>query len=151
MKLNIKDYKIKKTKNYIRNTHLFFFVNGINRNSLDWLITEQGLKTIEFTYYRILNRTTVKTLNTSVYANISSTVTGSTFVIKPLPVNSFAKETVLNTFNSLFFELLVIKFNTRVYSANCLKSTYSLKYKETKLLLYQFNLTHVKMCYKLSK
>jgi hypothetical protein len=33
MKLNIKNYKINKTKNYIKNHNLFFFINGINLKS----------------------------------------------------------------------------------------------------------------------
>ena len=37
MKLNIKDYKILKTKKYLKDNNLFFFVNGINQNVLDWI------------------------------------------------------------------------------------------------------------------
>ena len=85
MKLSEKDYKIIKIKSYFKASHLFFLVNGINRNSLDWLFTEQGLKTIGFNYYKVLNRTTVKTLNTSIYTNIKPVIKGSTFLIKPEP------------------------------------------------------------------
>ena len=151
MELSVKDYKIAKAKKYFKTTSLFFVVNGINRNSLDWLIIEQGLKTIKFNCYKVSNKTAVKTLNISTYADIGASVKGSTFLIKPPKTKHFLKQTILNTFNSLFFELLIIKFNNRLYSANSLKNSYSLKYKEAKLLLYQFNLVHLKTCYKISK
>lgn len=151
MKLSVKDYKIIKIKEYFKSNHLFFVVNGINQNSLDWLLTEQGLKTVGFNYYKILNRTTIKTLNTSIYINIKSVVNGSTFFIKPESNKYFIKQTILNTFNPLFFELLIIKLNNKVYTINSLKNTYSLEYKETKLLFCQFGFTHLKTCFKLSK
>ena len=151
MKLSVKNYKIVKMKIYFKASHLFFFVNGINRNSLDWLLTEQGLKTIGFNYCKVLNKTTIKTLNTSTYSNIKPVIKGSTLLIKPEPKKYFLKQTILNTLDPLLLELLIIKFNNRVYSANLLKKTYSLEYKETKLLFYQFNLTHLKTCSRFSK
>ncbi len=151
MKLNIKNYKIVKTKEYFRSNNLFFFVNSLNQNSLDWLLTEQEFKTIGFDYYKVLNKTTVKTLNISIYAKISPIIKGSTFLIKPQKTKPFLKQTILKTFNLLFFELLIIKFNNKIYPANSLKSIHSLEYKETKLLFCQFNLTHLKTYCKLSK
>ena len=98
-----------------------------------------------------MNKTTVKTLNCSIYQKISSVVKGSTFLVKPQPDNLFVKQTILNTFNLLFFELLVFKFNNKIYSTNSLKNAHSLNYKEAKLLIYQFSLTSIKACYKISK
>ena len=151
MKLSVKDYKTVKTKEYFKASKLFFIVNGINRNSLDWLLIEQGLKTIGFNYYKILNKTVLKTLDNSIYNNTKPVINGSTFLIKPQTNRHFLKQTILNTFNPLFFELLVIKFNNRVYPVTSLENTYSLKYKETKLLFYQFNLTHLKTGFTVSK
>lgn len=151
MRLSVKDYKILKIRKYFKTNHLFFFVNGISRDSLDWLLTEQGLKTIEFNYYKVLNRTTIKTLNISIYTNLKFIIKGSTFLIKPELNKHFSKQTLFNTFNHLFFTLLIIKFNSKIYPASSLKNTYSLEYKETKLLFYQFNLTHLKVCSKFSK
>ena len=151
MKLSVKDYKIVKTKEYFKTNNLFFFVNGINQNSLDWLIVEQGLNTIGFNYYKVLNKTTITMLNNSVYTNVSSVIKGSTFLLKPQLKKGFSKHTILNSFNLLFFELLIIKFNNKVYPMNSLKNIYSLQYKEAKLLVHQFSSTHLKTCYKLSK
>jgi len=151
MKLNIKDYKIEKTKKWLKTSNFFFFVNGINRNSLDWISTEQGLKTSGFCYHKILNKTTVKTLNTSIFTKISSIIKGSTFFIKQVESKQFLKRSITNTFNPLFFELLIFKFNNKIYSTNSLKNIYTLNYQETKLLFYQFNLSHTKTRYTLSK
>ena len=151
MKLNTKDYKIKKTKKYFKTNHLFFFVNGISRNTSGWRFTEQELTTIGFKYFKVLNKTTIKTLNSSIYTKISPVIKGSTFLIKPQSNKLFFKQKVLNTFTPLFFELLIFKFNNKIYSADSLKNTHSLNYKETKLLLYQFYLVYNKGCYKFSK
>lgn len=151
MKLTVKNYKIIKIKKYFKLSHFFFVVNGINRDSLDWLLTKQGLETVGFNYYKILNRITTKTLNTSIYLNIKSLTNGSTFFIKPKLNRYLPKQTILSTFNPLFFELLIIKLNNKVYTIDYFKNVYSLKYKETKLLFYQFNLTHLKTSFKFSK
>lgn len=152
MKLSVKNYKILKTKEYFKVNNLFFFVNGINQNSLDWLLTEQGLKTAGFNSYKLINKTAVKTLNNSIYDNNTSlAISGSTFLIKPQQNKNFLKHTILTTFNPLFFELLVIKFNNKIYPVTSLENTYSFKYKEAKLLFYQFNQTHIKSYSKFSK
>ena len=151
MKLSIKDYKIARAKKYFKSGDFFFFVNGLNQNSLNWLLTKQKLKTVEFNDYKILNTTTVKTLNTSIYAKITLVTKGSTFLIKPQQTKLFLKQTVLTTFSPLFFELLIVKFNNRIYLADLLKNMYSLEYPKTRLLSYQFNLTHLKTYTKFSK
>ena len=111
MKLNIKDYKIVRIREYFKTNHLFFFFNGVSRNSLDWLLTEQGLKTIGFNYYRVLNRTTIITLNTSIYNNIKPIIKGSTFLIKPKPNKYFLKQTIFNRNREVSFLLVKLIFN----------------------------------------
>jgi hypothetical protein len=52
MKFTLKSYKTSKTEKYLRTNNLFFFFSGVNRNSDDWIIAEQGLKDINFSYIR---------------------------------------------------------------------------------------------------
>jgi hypothetical protein len=151
MRLNAKDYKIIKTKEYLKTNKLVFFVNGIDRNSLDWLLIEQGLKTVGLSYYRVLNKTIRKTLDSSTYNSTRPVISGSSFVIKLQTDKYFLKRAVLNTFNLLFFELLIVKLNHHAYSMTALENAYSFKYKETKLLFYKFTLTHLKACSIISK
>jgi cellobiose-specific phosphotransferase system component IIC len=151
MKLNLKDYKIIKTKKYFQTNKLFFVVNGINRNSPDWLLIQQELKTICFNSYKILNKITLKALKNSMYNNTKSVIGGSTFLLKPNVNKYFSKQTTLNTFNLLSFDLLIVKLNNKTYSVTSLKTAQSMEYKETKLFFHQFNLTHVKTCFIISK
>ena len=151
MKLNVKDYKIKKTKKYFKNNNLFFIVSGTNRNAINWLLVKQKLKTIEFNSYQPLNNITIKALNASILTTVSLVVKGSTFFIQPQQAKLFFRQKILNTFTLLFFELLIIKLNNKIYSLNSLKNIYSFNYKETRLVLHQFILANLKTYYKLSK
>lgn len=151
MKLSVKDYQIVKTKDYFKASNLFFFVSGISRTSLDWLLIEQKLKTTGLSYYKLLNKTTLKTLDNSIFNNTTPVISSSTFLIKPSLNKYILKQKIFNTFNPLFFELLIVKLNNRSYSVTSLQNTYVLKYKTTKLLFYQFNLTHLKIYSKISK
>jgi hypothetical protein len=145
MKLNTKNYKTLKTKNYLKETNLLFFYNGINRSSNNWIATEQGLKTLNFSYYKIFNKTTAKILKNSIYSSVEPTINGTTFFIKPNNnCNVLTRHILLNNFELLFFTMLAIKLNNKVYNLNQLKTTNSLKYKENMLLFYQFELTHLK-------
>lgn len=151
MKLNIKDYKIKKTKKYFKNNNLFFVVSGINRSTLDWLLIKQKLKTIKLNCHQPLNNITIKALNTSILTKAGLTIKGSTFFIRPEQAKHFLGQKIVTTFILLFLELLIVKFNNKIYSTSNLKQTYSINYEKTKLLLYQFVVLTLKTCYKLSK
>jgi len=151
MQLSLKDYKILKTKKYIKTNSVFFFANGTSKNSLDWLSTEQDLKTVKFNYYKLFNKTGIKTLNNSIYKNVRSIVNGLTFFIKPNSNKPLLKQTVANSLDSLLFELLLIKFNNKLYPSSVFENLYAFNYKKTKLLLYQFKLTNLKLCSKFSK
>ena len=151
MKLNNKTFKILKIQKHFKTSNLFFLANGIDRTVLDWLLSKQGLKTNMFNHLKVLNKPTKTTLNNSVYNNVSQIITGSTFLLKPEKKKQFSKQTVLTTFNRLFFELLIVKINNKAYSINTLKNTYSLKYKENKLLFYQFNIASIKISSSFSK
>ena len=151
MKLSLKDYRILKTKRYIETNNLGIFADGVSRDSLNWLNIEQGLKKIEFDYYKLSNKTSKKTLYSSIYTNTKSIVSGPTFFIRPNSNKLLLKQTILDNFSSLSFESLLIKFNTKLYSPSVLKNIYTFNYKETKLLLYQFKLTSLKLCSKFSK
>lgn len=149
MEFSSKEYHIKKTKNYIMKNNLFFFFNGINRKSNDWISIEQEIQNLSFSYYKILNKISKNTLNDSIYANISPLINSVTFLFKPLINNDNSKEItkqkILTNFEPLLFILLAIKLNNKVYSKNQLINNFSFKYKENKLLFFQFNTTNIKI------
>jgi hypothetical protein len=146
VKFTLKRYKTSKTEKYLRTNSLFFFFSGVNRNSDDWIVAEQGLKDINFSYYKVFNKTASKTLKGSIYNNITPVINGITFFIKPsLTSKTLSKEVVLTNFKPLLFLILAVKFNNKIYSVAQLKSMNSLNYCENKLLMYQFGITNLKL------
>lgn len=145
MKFTAKNYKINKAKNYIKTNNILFFVNGVNKNSNDWIHTEQNLKKINFQYYKVFNKTTKKTLNDSIYNKANNIVNGITFFIKPeTNTGNLLKNTIVKDLKLLLFILLAVKLNNRLYSINQLNKNNSFNYLDNKLLMYQFGLVHLK-------
>jgi len=152
MKLTTKNYKTNKIRNYIKTNHTFFLFNGNILKSYDWIITEQAFKNMHFKYYKIFNKAAIKTLNKSIYKQIKTTINGITFFIRPTPnIKSLSKQLLFNNFEPLLFSLIALKINNKMYSSKQLKNTCSLNYKTNKLLIYQFNITHLKFYYNFSK
>ena len=126
-------------------------MDRMNRKSSNWLVVEQKLKEAKFNYCKLLNKITLKTLDSSIYNSIRPVINGSSFSIRLLSNEYFLKQMLFDTLNLLLFELLIIKLNNRTYSVISLQHIYLLEYKKTKLLFYKFNLTHFKTCFKFSK
>lgn len=149
MDLTTKKFKIEKTKNLIKHNNLFIFLNGINRNSNDWILIEQELKKINFNYYKIFNKTSKKTLNNSIFLNTSSLINSMTFLLKPLVAEQeINKDILLNKIETLIFSLLAIKVNNKIYSKTKLKNLVTLNYKNNRLLLYKFLISNTKVILK---
>ncbi len=145
MELTLKNYKILKTKKYIKTNNLFFCFNGINQNSTNGTKTEQELKKLNLFYSKISNKTSKNLLKNSVYQNIEPLINGLTIFIKFRSRNNkdlvTLKKKLLNLESFVF---LAIKMNKNIYSLNQIKHANSLRYRENKLLLYQFKLTNIK-------
>lgn len=146
MELTNKIYKIIKIKEYLKNNSLVFFFNGINKKSKDWSVTEQELNSMSFSYYKVLNKVTTKTLNYSVYNNVvSSIINGITFLIQSFMGNqTFLKKRLTNSFQPLILFMLAIKLNNIIYSTQQLITICSLAYIENMLIAYIFNRTSLK-------
>jgi hypothetical protein len=145
----MKTYKLNKTKNYIKDNNLIFFFNGINKNSNNWLLTEQKLKTLKLNYYKIFNKTTIKSLKKSIYFSTVPMVYGIIFFIKPhSETQALSVKNVSNNLESLFFTVLALKLNNKVYSAKQIEKNNSFNYKENKLLMSQFCITNLKLHFK---
>ena len=143
MEFTSKNYKIIKTKDYIKKNNLFFFFGGVNRNSNDWILVEQGLKSINFDYYKIFNRTAKKTLNNTIYKTIKPAINGITFLIKP-KAKQLSKQVLITSFEPLLFNMLAIKLNNKIYQTTQLKNSYSLSYSDNKILIFQFGIANLK-------
>ena len=149
MQFSSKDYKILKTKNYLKENSLFFFFNSIHRNSNDGIIIEQNLKKFNLNYYKIFNKTSKTTINNSIYKNSNELINSMTVFIKPISYSlELKKSNLLSCFEPLMFNMLAIKLNNKIYSTSQLKELNTLNYKDSKLLLFQFSLTNLKLILK---
>ena len=146
MKIDHKDYKIIEAKKYLKKDKFFLFYSGINIKSNKWINhTEQILKKINISYYKIFNKITQKTLKKSIYKNTKFIIKGITFIMKNTNNKKLLlKNNFLNNFNILFFNLIAIKINNKMYSTTTLKNIKVLKYKENKQLSHQFLKTNKK-------
>lgn len=145
MKFNSKSYKINKTKDYVKTNSILFFFNGVNRNSTDWIHTEQNFKKLNLKYYKVFNKTTKKVFNDSIYCNVNNTINGITFFITPEEsTKNLFKNTITKELKLLLFILLAVKLNNKLYSANQFKKAPSFNYLDNKQLLYQFGVVHLK-------
>ena len=143
MKFSFKDYKIFKTKNYIKKNNLFFFFGGVYKSFDNWIFIEQGLKNINYNYYKTFNRTTKKIFNNSIYKPIESSINGITFFIKSTN-QQLSKQVLVTNYEPLLFNMLSIKINNKIYQTTQLKKSYSLNYQDNKLLIFQYGITHFK-------
>ena len=143
MQINFKNYKIKKTKSYIKKNDMYFFFNGINTNSNNSMLIEQNLKTINFDLYKIFNKTSKKIINQSICKNIKETINSTTFLIKP-KTTKLLKQILIINFKLLLFNILAIKLNQKIYQIIQIKNNYSFIYLSTKKLIFQFKLTNLK-------
>ena len=148
MQFSSKDYKILKTKNYLKENSLFFFFNSIHRNSSDGIIIEQNLKKFNLNYYKIFNKTSKTTINNSIYKNSNELINSMTIFIKPISPLELKKSNLLSCFEPLMFNMLAIKLNNKIYSTSQIKEINTFNYKDTKLLLFQFSLTNLKLILK---
>ena len=144
MKFTLKNYKTIKTKKYIKTTNIYFFFNGIKQNSSNRIQIEQELKNINFSCYKIFNKTSIKILENSVFKNAKPIINGTIFFIKPKSNKPISKKILLNNFENLMFVFLAAKINKKIYLLNQIKNIHIINYYKNKLLLYQFIITHLK-------
>lgn len=145
MQLDLKNYQILKTKNYLRKNNFLLFSISANRSSQNWLTIEQGLKKLQLNYYKTYNNLTKKIIKNSIYKNSIHFVNSTFFLLKPRKKNkSQIKSNVMNIINSIFFTTLAIKLNKKIYLISQSKNINSFNYKKNMSLMYQFLLTNLK-------
>jgi hypothetical protein len=152
MELNTKNFTMYTTKKYLKINSFFFFFNGVNRKSSDWVIVaEQNLKNLNFSYYKNFNKIIKKTLKYSTYQKLTPVIKSPTFFLEYNNQSTLKKQLIIENFESLLFILLAIKLNNKCYPVNLLKLISSLNMKENDKLIYQFYLTNFKCYTKISK
>lgn len=147
MKLTLKDYKTLNTKQYIKSTNLYFFFNGIDQNSKDFIKIKQKLKNINFNCYKIFNKTSTKIFKDSIYKNVTPLVNGEIFFVKYTVKKPLSKKNLFNNFENLMFIFLASKINNKIYFSHQFKNINVLNYYKNNLLLNQFLISNLKKKY----
>ena len=152
MQLNLKNYQISKTKNYLKKNNFVLLSIGANQNSQNWLKIEQELNKLQLNYYKTYNNTTKKIIKNSIYKNSINIINSTFFLLKPKDKNKFStKNNLINMVNSIFFTTLAIKLNKKFYSISQSKNINSFNYKKNMSLIYQFLLTNLKFSNAITK
>jgi hypothetical protein len=145
MNITPKEFKIEKTKNRIKHNKLFIFLNGITRNSNDWILVEQELKKINFNSNKIFNTALKKPLNNSIFKSTSLLVNSIIFLFKPiLTSKNLNKNILFYKIEILIFLLLAVKINNKIYSKPQLKSLLTINYTNSTRLFYKFLVSNTK-------
>lgn len=142
MQLNLKNYQISKTKNYLKKNNFLLFSINANQNSQNWLKIEQELNKLNLSYYKTYNNSAKKIIKNSIYKNSIHLINSTFFFLKPKKKNDIA----INLINLIFFTILAIKLNKTLYLISQSKKINSFNYKKNVSITYQFLVTNLKIC-----
>ena len=137
MDFKFKAYQRIKLKKYFKNNSFFLLFHSAKLNLTKWMLVEQNLKKLELNFYKPLNKTTAKTLKSSIYKTFSSNIVGFILFINPsskrMEVNL---SSIIKTLKSSF-TLVSIKLNNKIYSIVQIKGLNDLSYKKSAFSLYK--------------
>lgn len=147
MDTNLKNYQIIKLKNYFKRNHFFFLFHSVKLNLAKWTTVEQNLKKLKVSYYKPLNKTTIKIFKSSIYKNFSSNIGGFVlFIYSSYKTVGLNLESLLKSLKPSFV-LTSIKLNNKIYSSSQLKGMKDLSYKTNVFNLHKMLDKHLKTSY----
>ena len=150
MKLNNKKYQFKKIKNYLKRNKLFFFFNGVSKNSNDYIKIKQNLKLLKLNVFKSFNKIEQKKLQNSIFKNMKHLNKSLTFFIKFTMQTKKTKNILLTKLYLLLFLLVAVKINNKIYPTIVFKKNINaIHYVLNNFFFFQFNLTHLKFNKKL--
>ena len=155
MHFTLKSYQILKLKNYFKNKSLFIVFHCAKLNLKDWMKTEQKLKKLKLSYFKPLNKITVKELKNSIYSNYSSIINGSVLFVS-FEAGKDSQEMVQNL-NELekslkpLFVTVSLKLNNKLYSPQQLSKFQTFGYKENMFKFHKVLNKSLKTSYVLTK
>lgn len=130
-----KKYQTSKIDKYFKNNTFFFFFQSSKSNQ--WKKNEQELKKLKLQYYKVINKLALKIIQKSIYKKYGSLINGIILFIKTnskiTQINSYViKRKLTNN-----FELLSLKLNNKIYSADQIKSINIFSYTKSMFLFYK--------------
>ena len=154
MRFNFKSYQISKTKKYLKKNNFILLTYGANKNSSNWLITEQELYKLSFNYHKTYNNITIKLLEKTRFKNFFQIFKSTFFFFKTKQIKNqllFYKNLLIKNLQNIQFYVHSLKLNNKIYSLSQLKNMNSFKYLISIKLFYQFLRTNLKTCYIFNK
>ena len=150
MDFNLKDYQILKLKKYFRKNGFFLLFHSAKLSLNQWVAVEQELKKLKLNYYKILNGTTLKTFEKSIYKNYSPIVTNFVIFIDPkFKTTELDLERLIKDMKPSF-SLISLKLNNKIYSSSQLKGVKSLSYEKNMFNLHRSLDEHLKTSHRLT-
>ena len=144
MDFNLKTYKRLKIEHYFKAINFFFFFHGASLDSESWIKTEQILVKNKLKYYRVFNTLMIKTLNCSIFKNLTTLLHGPIILINSNDTKLISKK--LKNINPLV-NLLCLKLNNKIYSRKQIKNIKKLSYIENVSIFHKSMKTLIKMPY----
>jgi hypothetical protein len=139
MDFTSKEYGIAKLKILVKKNDLFLFYSGTNSEERDRRSSDQLLRKMQCFNSKIFNRTTFITFEASVFNGTKYLVNGITyFVLPPAVYKILSKQMVNSKLVFLTFDLIVIKFNNKMYSTPQLVEIDFFEYFKFNLAFYQW-------------
>jgi len=130
MKFNLKNYKLKQIKEYVKKERFFFIYNISNLNYENQLKIDQTFYNNNLKCLKVYNTISKSLLKQSIFKNTETIINGSigfvTFKDDKIVLNSLKK--LLKPHPTM--DLLGVRLNNKVYSVNQLKNLTTLSLKK---------------------
>ena len=151
MKLNLKEYRGLKVEKHFQDYSFFFLYNSTKIKSEKWVLIEQDLKALKLEYNQIFNKTSIKTIDNSIYKNIKYVFSDVTIFMKPIYKSTKLDIKTLNKKLDNLFIILLIKLNNKIYITSQFKNLKEFSY-QTSIFNFNRNLNrYLKSTYKLTQ
>jgi hypothetical protein len=128
MKFHLNQYKLKKTKFFLKKEKLVFFYNSINKNSNIWLKKEQEFKNYDINYYKLYNNLFLTIVKNSIFSFLLNLINGPIIFLSFSIYNKNNFDFLRSINVNLPLNLLCIKVKKNIYSVEQISKIRSLKY-----------------------
>merc|ERR1712087_922445 len=102
MQFNLKNYQNLVIKNTLKKKNLLFFTLNTNKDSQNWLTSEQNLHKLGLTYTKTYNNIATKILENSIFRNIKNLINSTFFMLKQKK-NLIIKNPIIDALDLIHF------------------------------------------------
>ena len=127
-----------------------FFMLALRPNTKmrNWIFIEQQVNKFKFSYHKMHNNSAKKVLINFLMLNLQISVNSTSFffnfINKEKNKKTFLKSNIIHKFLQIYFSVVSLKLNKKIYSIKQLNSIKTFCYKKNVFITYQFLLTTLK-------